>query len=71
MIMSNIFRSIAFLLIIAFVGVFFLTVVPIEEAEAWPAHPSNCRSEVVYNSDGSWSASLKCDWEFHWHLGPH
>lgn len=65
---SNSFRSITFLLIIAFVGAFFFTVAPIEEAEALPAHPSNCRSEVTYNSDGSWSVSLVCDWEFHGHL---
>ena len=66
--MSKKICLITFLLIIAIVGAFFLTFAPIEEAEAWPIHLSNCRWEGSYNGNNSWALKYVCDVEFHWHL---
>lgn len=65
--MKNIFRPLTVVLIIAFVGASFLTMVPIEEAEAWNAHACNCKAEGSYDSDGKWKVTIKCDMTFHWY----
>lgn len=67
----NIARGVTTLLIVAVFSLSFLTIVPVEEAAAWNAHPCNCETEIVYNSDGSWSVKVTCDWYFHWNPLPH
>jgi len=59
------------LLIVAFLSVSILTLVPVQDADAWNAHACNCRSEIVYNSDGSWYVKFTCDWYFHWYPFKH
>lgn len=61
---QNIVQTALALLIVVFLGASSMMIVPVEDANAWPMHISNCRWE----STGTNSAGIVCDVEFHAHI---
>ena len=67
---QNIVHAVIVLLIVAFLGASLMMIVPVEDANAWPVHLSNCRWEVISGSGGGGLAYV-CDAEYHSHIWKH